>query len=1210
MSQADGRVKIEVELLADKAMKGLDDLKSVFTDLGKASSVFGSMSRGIGAFTGAFNKLGSIIGTKGALIVTAIVGIVTAYSKLYEASKKNFAENLQKYGEVFLKIGQSVANVTGQIILSLAQIGNAPLSLNDVIQSYANFTSRMQEVKAISGATSSEFNQMYELARKLGRETVFTSLDAADALKSLSMAGWEVQDSMKSLPSILKAAQISGVELGETASIIADTMTAMGMASTDAGDMIDMMVATFTGSNTNFTQLGEAMTYASQIAGSLGIDFEDLAVASGLLANAGIKSSRAGTSLRTMLTNLSAPTENAAAAMEKYGLELVMANDGTADLNATMLLMRKNLGGLGLKEQAGAAKALFGKTGLGGGLAVINASDKAYERLQYSITTSTERGSYWKKTFEDAGLTSEQVAKKVDYLNEVFSESKDMADGLSISSTSLTKSISLLGNDGKVTSDNIESLFQSFIDLGNATETQKVAMKKYGIDLKANKDGTLDYDASVNSVVASLRGKTDEEKKAILSQIGLSDAYEEFNELSKITPKRYDDISKAIEATRSAAEKAEKIINDSLTFSAEQMASSLDDLGIVIMSKVAPALSEVCFWIVDIASALATGDIGGAFEHYIKGLDAGLKYIQNLDITGAITTVINGAVTFLKGGGLSKALDIGGEIIHQICQGIIKNEKQINTAVSEAIKNIATFVDEHAEEVGKAGETLINSLIKGIEDNEGLINDAVTKVVGVMSNWNDDTGQLEALGGKFAGALLKGFFTDKGNNIKNSVTEFMNTIFGHASSKVEDSGNKPLDLFGWLFGNNEVHADEKTGNEKPLQSGSSKKTNEKPKSKSTSNIENKLTSMDTAEIEAFKNELLALEGVANSVSTTLSSSFTNMQNSMRTSLVGVANIASNQFTNMTNSVRTQTVNCSNIVRNQFVSMTNIVRNQALNMANAFRTNFVGIANICRNQMVNCSNIVRNQMISVSNVVRNQSQNARNAFTTQFISLRKVANTQAKEARDAVTTQMISMRKVVATQSREARNAFTTQMISIKNVARVQSSEAGRYIATGLAAGIRSGTSSAVSAARSMVNQVNSVIKSTAKIASPSKITTEYGVFMGQGLGVGFKKSMPDVVRTAISQIDGLSNRIRATVNSEVAKVSVATKSTSINNIRSNTNANINERDISRLENAINSKPTVVQLDLDGNRFAKVVAKPIKEALDKGNVRNNRKKGDS
>lgn len=140
-----------------------------------------------------------------------------------------------------------------------------------------------------------------------------------------------------------------------------DGLTALGMSANQSGDFVDYMAATITRSNTDVEMMGETLKYAGSVAGTLGVSMDDLSVAIGLMANSSVKASRAGTAMRGLLANLSAPSDSVAGAMKKYGIALLTAKDGSVDLDATLRNLRASLKGLPLVEQAAACKDLAGK---------------------------------------------------------------------------------------------------------------------------------------------------------------------------------------------------------------------------------------------------------------------------------------------------------------------------------------------------------------------------------------------------------------------------------------------------------------------------------------------------------------------------------------------------------------------------------------------------------------------------------------------------------------------------------------------------------------------------------------------------------------------------------------------------------------------------------------------------------------------------------
>lgn len=155
-------------------------LKNAFADLGNVGSVFGEMSSIVDNFSNTFKALSGVVGPVAAGVVAAVTTMVTAFNKLYDASKQNFFENLEKYGQVLQSITGEITGALKEAWDSLANIGGVSTSISDVVDEFASYNLVMQEVKAISGATEDEFQQLLDLTAKLGRETQFTATDAAE----------------------------------------------------------------------------------------------------------------------------------------------------------------------------------------------------------------------------------------------------------------------------------------------------------------------------------------------------------------------------------------------------------------------------------------------------------------------------------------------------------------------------------------------------------------------------------------------------------------------------------------------------------------------------------------------------------------------------------------------------------------------------------------------------------------------------------------------------------------------------------------------------------------------------------------------------------------------------------------------------------------------------------------------------------------------
>lgn len=193
---------------------------------------------------------------------------------------------------------------------------------------------------------------------------------------------------MKGLPAVLNLAAAGGTDLALTSDIVTDGMTAMGISIDDAGGFVDIMAATCSNANTNIELMGETLKYVGPVAGALGISMDDLSLAIGLMGNAGLKGSQAGTALRAGLTNLVKPTAEMQKAMKKYGVEVVKTGSGSVDFMGTIENLREKLGGLSETEQAAALASIFGKEAMSGWASIVNASEKDFNKLNDAILES------------------------------------------------------------------------------------------------------------------------------------------------------------------------------------------------------------------------------------------------------------------------------------------------------------------------------------------------------------------------------------------------------------------------------------------------------------------------------------------------------------------------------------------------------------------------------------------------------------------------------------------------------------------------------------------------------------------------------------------------------------------------------------------------------------------------------------------------------
>lgn len=182
-----------------------------------------------------------------------------------------------------------------------------------------------------------------------------------------------------------KVSAASGEDLATTSDIVTDALTAFGLSASDSGHFADILAAASSNANTNVSMMGETSKYCAPIAGALGFSAEDTAEAIGLMANAGIKGSQAGTALRTIMNNLSGDVTICGSAIGEVTVATTNADGSMRDLSDILADCRTAFSGLTESEKAQAAESLVGKNAMSGFLALMNAGEGDINKLSSAI---------------------------------------------------------------------------------------------------------------------------------------------------------------------------------------------------------------------------------------------------------------------------------------------------------------------------------------------------------------------------------------------------------------------------------------------------------------------------------------------------------------------------------------------------------------------------------------------------------------------------------------------------------------------------------------------------------------------------------------------------------------------------------------------------------------------------------------------------------
>ncbi len=288
------------------------------------------------------------------------------------------AANLSLVGAEASRMGRSIAQ-----------------SLKAPIEAAANFEEAMSAVKAITGANQSEFQSLINTARNLGETTSFSASEAAAGMRYLGMAGFETHNIIQSMPGVLNLAKAGALDLGRAADISSDILTGFGLTANDMGRVGDVLAKTFTSSNTTLEMLGETMKYVGPLAKTAGVDIETIAAMTGLLGNAGIKGSQAGTTLRAMLTRLTAPSNTAKKSLRSLGVEVENMDGNMRHPLDIIEDLQTGLDGLGNVEQMALLKDIFGEEPASGVAELIISQGRdaieTYQKRLYAANGTSAR---------------------------------------------------------------------------------------------------------------------------------------------------------------------------------------------------------------------------------------------------------------------------------------------------------------------------------------------------------------------------------------------------------------------------------------------------------------------------------------------------------------------------------------------------------------------------------------------------------------------------------------------------------------------------------------------------------------------------------------------------------------------------------------------------------------------------------------------------
>ena len=235
----------------------------------------------------------------------------------------------------------------------------------------AAFESDMAKVAAVSRASDEQLQQLSATARQLGAETQWSASEAAQGMQYLAMAGFKTNEIVETMPGMLNLASAGAIDLASASDIASNILTGFGLSASDMNRVGDVLTNTFTQSNTTLQGLGATMKYAAPVAKAMGVSIEEAAAMAGKLGDAGIQGEMAGTTLRSVMLRLSAPSEKGAAALEALGVSTVDASGNMKKMPVIMKELDKAMSGMSESAKANFTKAIFETEAMSGALVLM-----------------------------------------------------------------------------------------------------------------------------------------------------------------------------------------------------------------------------------------------------------------------------------------------------------------------------------------------------------------------------------------------------------------------------------------------------------------------------------------------------------------------------------------------------------------------------------------------------------------------------------------------------------------------------------------------------------------------------------------------------------------------------------------------------------------------------------------------------------------------
>lgn len=315
---------------------------------------------------------------------------------------------------------QSVTSSVAGIAAGAAGFIGLSIGVKNTFDTFVSFEKKMSNVASISEASGDELEMLTAKAREMGKLLPASASDAADAEAKLASAGFNTNEIMDSLFGTLTLAQSAQVDMATAADITASSLRGFGLEAAQAGHVADVLAMTASKTNAEIVDTGEAMKYVAPVAHAAGTSIEETAAMIGLLANAGIKGSQAGTTLRAAFVRFQKPSEQARYIMSEIGFTAYDTSGKMKDMSTILGELSDKTSGMTDQQKDYAIATIFGTEALSGMKVLMGQGKGAIDEL----TTSLENAD---------GASMKMATTQTDNVDGALEEVKGQFEDLQIS---------------------------------------------------------------------------------------------------------------------------------------------------------------------------------------------------------------------------------------------------------------------------------------------------------------------------------------------------------------------------------------------------------------------------------------------------------------------------------------------------------------------------------------------------------------------------------------------------------------------------------------------------------------------------------------------------------------------------------------------------------------------------------------------------------